>query len=353
MSTLQTIRKAIDEVDEQIVHLLNKRAKLTQDVGHAKGPGIKLRPAREAEVLAHVKAVSTGPFRQDSLVTIYREIISCALALEQPLRVAYLGPPGTYSEEAARKRFGVAAVLVPCATVDEVVGAVGGPADVALVPVENSTEGAVNRTLDLLLQTPAQVIGETLLPIHHQLLGPSAALADVRTVVAHPQSLAQCRQWLRHHLPHAKQVAVESNAQAAIQAAEHGDWAAIASAAAGARYKLPVMAANIEDDSANTTRFLVLGTVPVPATGHDKTSLICSIPNVPGALSRIISVLADAGLNLTNLESRPAASGLWDYVFYLDIDGHQTDLPVQRALEMLKPQALSVRVAGSYPKETI
>lgn len=349
---LQNLREEIDDIDLQIVKLLNDRAKLAEDVAKAKGDAHKFAPAREAEVINNVLKANTGPFADESLVAVYREIIACILALEQPMRVSYLGPAGTYSEEAARKRFGAPAQLVPGATLDEVVQLVGQDrADVAVVPVENSTEGAVNRTLDLLLESQLKIIGEIDLPIHHQLLSKAKGQSEVTAVAAHPQALAQCREWLQKNLPNAKHLPMESNAQAAQAAAGDVSMAAIAGKLAASEYDLPVLAGNIEDDSDNTTKFLVLGTMDVAATGNDKTSLICSVPNKPGSLAELVNIVSGAGVNMTKLTSRPSATGLWDYVFYIDVDGHQADAPVAKALKKLRAQASFVKVLGSYPKE--
>lgn len=350
-TNVEKLREEIDSIDTQLVELLNKRARLAQEIGEAKGKGLKFAPAREAQVIDNVLKANSGPFTDESLETVFREIIACCLALEQPLRISYLGPAGTYSEEAARNRFGSMAELVPCATLDEVVQAAEKQkANLAVVPVENSTEGAVNRTLDLLLDTKLAIIGELDLSIHHQLLSKAKSLDDVTTVAAHPQALAQCHDWLQKHLPRAKQVAMDSNAQAAQAAQDNPHMAAIAGKLAARQYDLPALAANIEDDGANTTRFLVLGDMQVPATGHDKTSLICSVPNQPGSLGRLITILSDAGVNMTKLASRPSPSGIWDYVFYIDIDGHKDDAPVAKALKELESQAQFVKVLGSYPK---
>lgn len=351
--TLGRLREEIDDVDRKIVKFLNDRAKLAQQVAQAKGGGLKFAPAREVQVIDNVLQANTGPFIDKSLVAVYREIIACSLALEQPLCVHYLGPAGTYSEEAARKRFGVVAELVPCANLDEVVQAAERHGtDAAVVPIENSTEGAVNRTLDLLLQTPLHIIGEIDLAIHHQLVTRANSLEAITTVAAHPQALAQCRAWLQKHLPHAKQLAMDSNAVAAQAATADPHLAAVAGTQAARQYDLPVLATDIEDDPHNTTRFVVLGSQPVPPSGNDKTSLICSVPNKPGTLGKLIAVLSDAGINMTKLESRPSSSGLWDYVFYIDIDGHQDDAPVTEALKRLEKQASFVKLLGSYPKDT-
>ncbi len=348
---LQELRDQIDQTDAQIVELLNKRAKLAQAVGEVKGGGVKFAPAREAQVIATLLRANTGPFTDESLTAVYREIIACCLSLEQPMRISYLGPEGTYSEEAARRRFGAPAQLVPCATLDEVLlAAEKGQADVAVLPVENSTEGAVNRTLDLLLETKLQIIGEVDLAIHHQLLSKAQSLNSIEVVAAHPQALAQCREWLQRHLPDGEQRAVNSNAEAAKIAADDPSVAAIAGRQAAARYDLPIMAADIEDERDNTTRFLLVGGMPADPTGNDKTSLVCSVVNRPGALGELVAVLSDAGINMTKLGSRPTSTGVWDYVFYIDIDGHKEDAAVAAALQKLTDQTLFTKILGSYPK---
>ncbi len=349
---LQGLRESIDDIDSQLVALLNKRAKLAQEVATVKGSAQKYRPSREAEVIRHVLSANTGPFTEGSLKAVFREIIAACLALEQPMRISYLGPAGTYSEEAARSRFGSPAVLVPCKTLDEALKlAEKNDSDLAVLPVENSTEGAVNRTLDLLLDTSLRIVGEIELPIHHQILSKAQDLNAVTAIAAHPQALAQCHNWLQEHLPHAKQLAMNSNAEAAQYAADNPKLAAIAGRQASRLYNLPILATNIEDDKANTTRFLVVGNMVVPATGNDRTSLICSVPNRPGTLSKLIAVLSDAGINMTKLNSRPSQTGTWDYIFYIDIDGHEADAAVAEAFARLRQKASFVKVLGSYPKD--
>lgn len=348
---LSELREQIDAIDREIVALLNKRAGLAQAAGKAKQGKMKFAPAREEQVIDNVLKANAGPFKDDSLKAVFREIIACCLSLEQPMRVSYLGPEGTYSEEAARNRFGAPAELVPCATIDEAVQAAEqGRADVAVVPIENSTEGAVNRTHDLLMSTPLKIIGELDLAIHHQLLTKAKSLQDIKTVAAHPQALAQCREWLQEHLPNAKHQAMESNALAAEAAEKDPQIAAIAGKLAAEKYGLAALATNVEDDPKNTTRFLMLGSQDVPATGNDRTSLVCSAPNQPGSLAKLINALAEEGVNITKLVSRPSPTDVWDYVFYIDIDGHKDDAKIVKALQALESQALFVKVLGSYPK---
>lgn len=351
--TLKQLRNSIDNIDQQLVALLAKRAEAAQAIGHAKGQGLKFSPAREAEVIHSIRSANNGPLSNEALEAIFREIIASCLNLEQVLRVSYLGPAGTYSEEAARKRFGAMAQLVPQATLDEVLQQVeAGGANVAVLPIENSTEGAVNRTLDLLLGTNKQIVGEIVLPIHHQLLTLASDLQSVTEVAAHPQALAQCRAWLSRHLPHARQVGTDSNAEAAKLAFKRPEMAAIAGKQASLAYGMPIAARNIEDERSNTTRFVVVGPNATTPTGSDKTSLVCSVPNVPGSLAKLITIIAGAGVNMTKLESRPSLSGLWDYVFYIDLDGHAEDTRLGDVIAELREQTQFVKILGSYPKAT-
>lgn len=349
--SLASLRQNIDETNTALVQLLNKRADIARKIGAVKQQSATYVPAREAQVLAAVQAQNAGPLSGEALTSIFKEIIGACRNLEQRLRVAYLGPEGTYSQEAAMQFAGSTSVFVPCMTIDEVFLTVQkGNADIALVPVENSSEGTVHRTLDLLLESPLHIIGEVMLPIHHQLLGTQKDVHDIKEVIAHEQALAQCRQWLAKHLPHAVLTPVSSNGEAARQAAKSQTKAAIASRLAADIYKLPIIHANIEDTASNTTRFLAVGTQKVPPTGHDKTSLVCSVPNRAGSLNELLSILAKAHINMTKLESRPGGHELWEYVFYIDMDGHQQDTPIAKALNELQALTTFTKVLGSYPK---
>lgn len=349
--SLTNLRKQIDDIDKQVVALLNKRAATARQIGAVKQGEITYRPEREAQVLHNIQYASSGDIPEDSLNIIYREIISACRNVQQPLRIAYLGPEGTYTEEAALKHFGQSSQYLPMPTIDKAIWAAEvGQADIAVVPVENSTEGSVARTLDVLTSTALTICDEILLPIQHNLLAKAGAMEDITEVLAHPQALAQCRQWLCEHLPHVKQTVAASNAEAARQAASSAGVAAIASKRASQLYDLPVVAQNIADDPANTTRFLALGTNAPAPTGADETSLLCSTPNTPGALHKVLAILAEQNINIVKLESRPAPGVIWDYLFYIDIDGHQADKPVAEALESLCQVASIVKVLGSYPK---
>ena len=347
---LKKYREQIDQLDNDLLRLLNQRAALAQQIGHLKGVDAVLRPEREAQVLQRAASINPGPMPRQSVIALFTEIMSHCRALEAPLAVAYLGPAGTFSEGAVIQRFGQASHGVPCASIDQVFREVeSGAANYGLVPVENSTEGAVGRTLDLLLQSPLTVCGEVMLPVHQCLLSHAADLAAIKTVYSHLQSFGQCQGWLNSRLPDAERIAVASNAEAALLASNQPHTAAVAGNIAAKRYAIPVLAENIEDDPRNTTRFLVIGNQQVAPCGNDKTSLAMSSPNRPGAVHDLLVPLAKNGVSMTKLESRPARSGLWEYVFFVDIEGHQSDTRVAAALAELKQVAAFLKVLGSYP----
>jgi len=346
---LKTIRSRIDALDERLVKLLSARARLAQRIGKIK-QGAVYRPEREAQVLRRITQINPGPLSGRALARVFTEVMSACRALEDSLTVAYLGPQGTFSQEAALKHFGGMAPTVPCGSIDEVFRQVeSGAVGYGVVPVENSTEGAIGRTLDLLLTTPARVCGEVMLPVRQCLMGKAKKHADIRKVFSHTQSLAQCQKWLARHLPHAEQVAVVSNAEAARCAAHDRHAAAIGSRTAAAFYELDLLARNIEDEATNTTRFLVIAEHGAAPSGKDKTSLILSTRNVPGAIHDLLSPLAANRVSMTRLESRPARTGLWEYVFYVDIDGHEQNANVAKALAELERKASFLKNLGSYP----
>lgn len=351
---LKKCREHIDQIDDQLLRLLNQRAGLAQQIGHLKDNGAVLRPEREAQILRRLQQANPGPLSNDAVAQLYTEIMSQCRALEAPLKVAYLGPQGTFSEAAMRKRFGHATEGMPCATFDEIFRAVeGGSANYGVVPVENSNEGMIGHNLDLLLQTErARVCGEVMLPVHQCLISGCSGMDAIRTVYSHPQSFGQCQSWLNANLPKAARNPVSSNAEAVRLAAEHPGSAAIAGKNAAELYGVAVLAQNIEDDPRNTTRFLVIGNQNVAPSGKDKTSLVMSTANRPGAVHDLLVPLARHGVSMTKLESRPARSGLWEYVFYMDIEGHQADSNVAAALAELKQVAAFVKVLGSYPVAT-
>ncbi len=346
---LKKIRARIDALDDRIVDLLNERAALAQEIGHAKS-GAKYRPEREAQILQRLAQRNPGPLPYPALARLYTEIMSACRALEDGIVVAYLGPQGTFSEEAAGKQFGGHAELRPCASIDEVFRQVeAGHAGYGVVPVENSTEGSIGRTHDLLLATPLRICGEVLLPVHQCLMSKNGKPASVKKILSHAQSLAQCHEWLNRHFAAAKRVPVVSNAEAARLAAKDAGAAAIASKTAAAVYRLKLIASNIEDEPQNTTRFIVIAAQDAGPSGNDKTSLVMSIRNVPGAVHALLTPLALHEVSMTRLESRPARTGRWEYMFYVDIEGHQQDASVGQALKELKEKAAFLKILGSYP----
>lgn len=348
--SLQDIRRKIDALDAKLVKLISARAKIAQQVGKIKNGALVYRPEREAQVLRRVSELNAGPMPSAALRRIYSEIMSACRALEDQLAVAYLGPQGTYSQEAAIRHFGGSIDTRSCATIDDVFKQVeSGATGYGVAPVENSTEGAIGRTLDLLLTTPAKVCGEIMLPVRQNLMSKAKDRAAIKKVYSHTQSLAQCQHWLSRHLPGAERIAVVSNAEAALLASRDAKAGAIASKTAAELYKLNLLARNIQDESSNTTRFLVLAREDAPPSGHDKTSLILSTRNVPGAIHDLLSPLAKNGVSMTRLESRPAKTGLWEYVFYIDIDGHARDAKVAQALAEIERKASFVKNLGSYP----
>ena len=349
---IKQCREQIDRIDDALLKLLNQRAALAQQIGHVKGESAVLRPEREAQVIQRMKTANRGPLAPESVAQIYTEIMSQCRALEAPISVAYLGPTGTYSEEAVIKRFGHAAVRFATTSIDEVFRFVeAGSANYGLVPVENSTEGAVGRTLDLLPVSQLRICGEILLPIHHCLLFQPGELFDgrIRGIVAHPQALAQCQNWLNVNFPHVVRIPVSSNAEGAQIAAGDPSKAAIAGEQAAVLFGLQIWAHGIEDDPRNTTRFLVIGNQDVGTSGRDKTSLVLAATNRPGAVHDLLTPFANNGVSLTKLESRPSRAGLWEYVFFVDIEGHQSDSKVAAALAELKQVAAFVKILGSYP----
>jgi chorismate mutase/prephenate dehydratase len=354
--TLPELRTLIDAVDLELLNLLNQRAALAHEVGEIKrveGSTV-FRPEREAQVIGSLQQANTGALKNESVAVIWREIMSACRALEAPQRVAYLGPKGTFSEEAALRFFGSSITHVPCANFDKVFhAATAGSAEFGVIPVENSTEGVVTRSLDLLLNSPLHIVGEISLLVRHHLLRTSASLDDIEVVLAHPQALAQCQQWLTTHLPHAERRAVSSNAEGARLAATNPQWAGIASERAGAEFGLHIAAHAIQDDAFNRTRFVVVclpSVLPTPqASGKDCTSLVVSVPNRPGAVHDMLVPLKKHGVSMTRFESRPARSGQWEYYFYIDLQGHPTQPHVAAALQDLQGLCAFYKILGAYP----
>lgn len=355
-AALLALRTQIDDVDRELLALLNQRARLAQEVGEVKKQegSVAFRPEREAQVIDGMKAMNPGPLMSDSVAPIWREIMSACRALETPTRVAYLGPAGTFSEEAALGFFGSSIVKVPCASFDEVFHVTtSGAADFGVVPVENSTEGVVTRSLDLFLTTPLFIIGETSLFVAHNLLRRENSLEGIEAVCAHPQALAQCHGWLSNHLPNAERRPVASNAEGARLAAGNAKLAAIASARAGSEFGLHLVAPAIQDEANNRTRFAVVTHPqrhPQPrASGHDCTSLVVSVTNRPGAVHDMLVPLKVHGVSMTRFESRPARSGQWEYYFYIDLQGHPDQPHVATALRELREACAFFKLLGTYP----
>jgi chorismate mutase/prephenate dehydratase len=351
---LTQVRSQIDAIDLRIQELIGERARWAQQVGKAKGP-LKAavdyyRPEREAQVLRRIIDRNDGPLSDAEMVRLFREIMSACLAQQQPLKVGFLGPNGTFSEQAARKHFGHSAHGLPLATIEEVFNEVeSGNADFGVVPVENSGQGTIQITLDMFLTSSARICGEVELRVHQYLLSRSGRLEDIERVYSHPQSLAQCQAWLRQNLPRAERVPVSSNAEAARRARNADDAAAIAGEAAGHVYHLKTVAGPIEDRPDNTTRFLVIGRELFSPSGNDRTSLLVYVKDQPGALYEVLRPFAEHGVSMDRIESRPSHDGLWQYVFFIDIEGHVEDAPVASALAELSRRAAKVRVLGSYP----
>ena len=349
---LTPLREQIDAIDAQILELLSRRACIAQEVGHVKAEtdAPVFRPEREAQVLRGVAERNPGPLKDKDVQTIFREVMSACRALEKRVTVAYLGPAGTFSEQAVYQQFGSAVEGLPCASIDEVFRATeAGTADFGVVPVENSSEGAINRTLDLMLATTTVISGEVSIPVHHSLMTRTGGMDGVTVVCAHSQALAQCQSWLNLHYPGIERRAVASNAEAAVIAAREPTVAAIASEKAGQQYGLGVVQAHIQDDPHNRTRFAVIGTTGTNASGRDHTSLVLAVPNKAGAVYNLLAPLAKHGVSMTRFESRPARIGTWEYYFYVDLEGHRQDEPVARALAELQDNAAFFKLLGSYP----
>ena len=343
-------REAIDALDREILAKLNARAAHAQSIGALKSGGKVYRPEREAQILSRIAKENAGPLSNEAVSGVFRQIMSACLALEQRLRIAYLGPAGTFSHAAVARHFGQFVDAIPCATIDEVFRAAeSGQSDYAVAPVENSTEGAVGRTLDLMCQTELSICGEVKLRIQQNLLSNAGDLANVRKIYSHAQSLGQCVRWLSERLPAVPRIAVASNAEAARLAASEQGAAAIAGEIAAEIYGLAILAPHIEDEPNNTTRFWVIGRQEIAASGRDETSLVMSAPNRPGAVHGLLEPFARHGVSMTRFESRPARTGLWEYLFFVDIAGHRDDAPVAAALAELKQKAPFLKLLGSYP----
>jgi chorismate mutase/prephenate dehydratase len=350
MADIEKLRREIDAIDDELAALLQRRAGLAQEIGRAKGGAPAYRPERESQIL-HRVAQKSGALPGERLAAVFREVISACRGLEEAIRVSYLGPEGTFSEQAVRKHFGSAVEALPVASVDEAFRRCeSGAAQFTVVPAENSTEGVVGRTLDLLVTTPLRICGEIELRVQQNLLS-LGEMKEVRRIYSHSQSLAQCNGWLAQNLPHAERIPVASNAEAAQRAAKEPGSAAVAGLLAGERYGLKALARAIEDDPSNTTRFLVLGGLQPGPSGRDRTSLVMSAENRPGAVHGLLTPLAQHGVSMTRIESRPARAraALWEYLFFVDVEGHEKDERVAAAIAALRGKAPFLKVLGSYP----
>ena len=354
---LLQLRDKIDQLDEKIQKLITERAQVAEEVARAKqdaGNNVFYRAEREAQVLRKVMERNRGPLSDEEMARLFREIMSACLALERVMNIAFLGPEGTFTQAAALKHFGHSVQTLPMTTIGDVFREVeSGAASYGVVPIENSTEGVVNHTLDEFMNSSLHICGEVELRIHHHLLGKVDSVDDIKRVYSHQQSFAQCRKWLDTHLTDIEQIDVNSNAEAARLASEETGAAAIAGESAAEIYELNTIVGNIEDEPDNTTRFLVIGQRTTPASGEDKTSMLVSAINKPGALHAMLQPLASNSISMTRIESRPSRQGMWNYVFFIDIEGHTDDANVANALKELEQAASMVKVLGSYPKAVL
>ena len=355
---LSEIRQRIDDVDQKIQSLINERARFAQQVGVSKGDhGSAVdyyRPEREAEVLRRIQDRNDGPLRDEEMLRLFREIMSACLAQQEPLKIGFLGPEGTFTQTAVFKHFGHSVRALPFHTIDEIFHEVeSGVADFGVVPIENSTEGSVNNTLDMFLTSPLKIAGEIELRIEQHLLGSETGLDKIERICAHEQSLAQCRGWIREYLPHAELIGMSSNAAGARRARDEDGTAAIGPAVAADVYELQVLVSNIEDRADNATRFLVVGRELLAASGRDKTTILVSTSDTAGGagvLHHLLQPLADHNISMTRIESRPSRRKNWDYVFFIDLDGHAEESPAKEALAELEERSSLFKILGAYPK---
>lgn len=352
---LKDIRQHIDRIDEQLQMLFNQRAELALQVRKIKqdseAPTTFYRPEREAQIMQNIIARQKGPLSAEQVIAIFRPLLTSCLSLQQPIKVAYLGPEGTFSQIAAQKHFGVETHLVAAKTIEGVFKEIdSGNANYGIVPIENTTTGMINVTLDLLLRSSLLICGEVTLPIHMCFLSSQTDIDKIQKIYGHEQAFLQCRHWLATNYPHIKKITVDSNAAAAQRAMEDPNSAGIAADVAAELYSLHVLAKNIEDSKHNETRFLILGQQKLPASGFDKTTLAIHTPQRSGALVDLIKPFADQGVNLTHIASRPSHSHQWSYVFFIEVEGHQDDSAVKQALSTLTEKSIMLNVLGSYPK---
>ncbi|NOY52265.1 MAG: prephenate dehydratase [Deltaproteobacteria bacterium] len=353
MTSLEDLRRKIDSIDEALLKGLNERASIARRIGELKSRENRNfhAPSREKAVLERIGKLNPGPLSNEALEAIYREIMSASLALEEPVKVAYLGPEGTFSHLACLKNYGSSACLIPVRSFSEVFDEVErGRVHYGVVPIENSIEGVVNNALDNFMRSELKITSEILLPISHSLLSLSGEMEKVRKVYSFPQPTAQCRRWIEQHIPHLPIIDMESTAGAAQRASEDPEAAAIAGDAAARHYGLKVIEKRIEDNTDNVTRFLTIAKEPAQPTGDDKTSVVFAFRNEPGALFRFLQPFAEEGINLTKIESRPSGQKAWEYVFFVDLEGHEQDPPIRKALDRLGKDAFFLKVLGSYPR---
>lgn len=354
MGKIDVLRKKIDKIDSNVLTLLNQRAEFALDIGLEKSKAGKDNfhvPQREQEIFSRLKKINNGPFPDKAILSVFREILSATLSLEKPLSIAYLGPQATFSHLAGIKGFGESACYYPKKCIEDVFKAVEkNSASYGIVPVENSIEGTVNTTLDMLVQTDLRVTAEILLRVSHHLLSLSKDIRRIKKVYSHPQPVAQCNSWLRENLAGVKIQEVFSTARASELAARHPTSAAIAGEAASRIYKLNILARGIEDRTDNVTRFLVIGHEISQKSGKDKTSLLFGVKDKPGALFNILNHFAKNKINMTRIESRPLKNKNWEYLFFIDIDGYYKDHRTEKAINAIKKSCLFLKILGSYPK---
>lgn len=355
---LDKFREQIDQIDSDIQQLINQRAELALNIGKVKkstdDKPVFYRPEREAEVLKKIINRNKGPLSDNQISLIFRDLMTACLYLQQPIQIAFLGPEGTYTQMAVRKHFGIETKTLAVPTIERVFREVEAEhVSYGVVPIENSTAGVINATLDSLIDSPLVICGEIILPIHHHLLRAVAADGDVKRIYAHDQALQQCGRWLDEHMPRVDTIAVSSNGIAAQLAAKELDAAAIAGDLAVELYPLKIMYPNIEDNPHNETRFAILGRQKIGATGSDKTTLLIATPHKPGALYELLQTFAEYNINITQIASRPYGGKGWSYIFFLDVEGHRDDQAMKLALEKLAQKSIMLNILGSYPKAVI
>ncbi len=353
---IKTLRQKIEAADRQILSLLNERAEIVMEVGKEKSK-VEMDsydPQREEEIVRSLVSQNNGPFPKQAIVPVFREIISACRSLETEMTVAYLGPPATHTHLACFEYFGSSVQTQPKESIQEVFEAVEKrKADYGVVPIENSTEGSVNQTLDRLIESEVKICGEVMIQVSHHLLSHTGRSEDIRRIASHPSALEQCRRWLKKNFPDVEVAEAASTAKAAQMAAEDPRTAAIASSLAGHLYGLKIVESRIEDYPSNYTRFLIIGLHAYPRTGRDKTSILFSISHAPGSLYQALKPFSEKGINLTKIESRPMKGKPWEYIFFVDIEGHAEDEPIREVMAELEQNARFLKLLGSYPQRSL